>query len=87
MKVSNSLRSEVVDGLDQVGALLQSLNNHSTIKGVTGTNIDRMQNTAATIRKRLDEQTLTVAVMALMKSGKLHSKMFWYVNICEWCSG
>lgn len=70
MEVPIKLRSEVVDSLNQVDALLESLSKHSTIKGVTGANIDRMRKSAASTRKRLDEQTLTVAVMALMKSGK-----------------
>lgn len=74
MKASSNLRSEVVDGLNQIDALLASLSRHSTIQGVTDTNIAKMQSTAATTRKRLDEQKLTVAVMALMKSSGKHKE-------------
>lgn len=69
MENSNRLRSDVNDGLNKVDALLESLAKNSTIKGVTGNEIARMQAVAESTRKRMNEQNLTVAVMALMKSG------------------
>lgn len=80
MEHSNRLRSDVNDGLNKVDALLESLAKNSTIKGVTGNEIARMQAVAESTRKRMNEQNLTVAVMALMKSGtdpSLSSK-----NVC-----
>ena len=71
MDSSNKLRSDVLDGLGQVDALLASLYSNSSMKGVTGNEIAKMQRVAESTRRRISEQTLTVAVMALMKSGKV----------------
>ena len=66
----NGSFSEAVQSLTQLDALLQSLSKHSSLKTISAQGINEMKDGVERIRRRIKEQKLTVAVMALTKSGE-----------------
>ena len=63
-------RSQALDAMTQMDSLFDSLSKHGSMKGVKSDEITSMRGQVESIRQRVNEQKLTVAVLALTKSGK-----------------